>query len=235
MIKLKKYRISMEEVLNHPWILEGLPSAVLVQRRSRKRRGSLLSPSVEETRSPRGETAQRAGRKKRKEGSSRTQRKEQIEEELGVRVCKPEPGLESDCEGRAIVATEVAVPPLSCVEKPDEESPTNMLISGEVITTPIERPLRVLDDEEDTAPGGTESPLPPDPEECSSTSSSFEAERKPPSVPLKDDEIAGKLSGELSRLKLMANEPPTRATKISLLRDGPVPPLRSLSSPTVRV
>jgi serine/threonine protein kinase len=66
MIKIKQYRISLEAVFDHPWLVEGLQNSLTAQRR-RKRRGSLLTPTMAASRLERSPQSSRKYAKKRKE------------------------------------------------------------------------------------------------------------------------------------------------------------------------
>jgi serine/threonine protein kinase len=225
MIKLKHYRITLDEVLNHPWVVEGMPTAVTVQRRSRKRRGSIMSASPEDSGSPRSTQAPKEGRKKRKEGSSRKAREvEPVIQPSG----KPEVGIESEegCNaGTASKAVKVEdVPPEATLSK------DFMAISASDLTVLRAVEPQILNDDEELAIGGTESPV------VSDLGSVATSPSQPglKTLQQRDDDITGSLSGDLEKLKLSREFP--AYSKVASVRDAavPVPPLRSFSSPVVQ-
>lgn len=233
MIKLKHYRITLDEVLNHPWVVEGMPTAVTVQRRSRKRRGSIMSASPEESGSPRSRQAPKEGRKKRKEGSSRKAREEPESQASG----KPEAGIESDGEGRntstaASKAVQVEAVPLEATLSKDF-----MTISASDLGVLHAVEPQILNDDEELATGGTESPVVSDLGSVASTPPAVATSFRQPgqkTLQQRDDDITGTLSGDLEKLKLSREFP--AYSKVASVRDAavPVPPLRSFSSPVVQ-
>jgi serine/threonine protein kinase len=242
MIKLKHYRITLDEVLTHPWVVDGLPTAVSVQRRSRKRRGSIISASPEEPCSPReSRQTPREGRKKRKEGSSRASRSKPEEEPSltdgkSVPVNPLEPGLESDGEGRSSVS-----PPSSSSSSSSAASPKDfMIISGGMdisCARAQQSGVKLLDDEEEreevTTGGCTPLVMSLEVTATTETVETVTTAALPGLYQQKEDDITGTLTGDLEKLKLTRDFP--AYSKTASVREAvqPVPPLRSLSSPVV--
>jgi hypothetical protein len=217
-------RITLDEVLNHPWVVEGMPTAVTVQRRSRKRRGSIMSASPEDSGSPRSTQAPKEGRKKRKEGSSRKTREEEpaVIQPSG----KPEAGIESE-EAAKAVKVEAVPPPEATLSK------DFMAISaGDLTVLRAAVEPQILNDDEELATGGTESPVVSDLGSVVATSPRQSLGLK--TLQQRDDDITGSLSGDLEKLKLSREFP--AYSKVASVRDAavPVPPLRSFSSPVVQ-
>jgi serine/threonine protein kinase len=239
MIKLKHYRITLDEVLSHPWVVEGMPTAVTVQRRSRKRRGSIMAASSEDSGSPHSRQAPKEGRKKRKEGSARKARNEEENRERADPK-QEQAGVEN--EGREdstttadtkSVKVEVEVVPLGLA--PPTPKDFMMISSSDLAAV---QP-RVLNDDEELATGGTESPVVSDlvplvvPAE--SPTAGVTLAGKSTLLKQRDDDIAGTLSGDLEKLKLSLEFP--TYSKLASVREHasvPVPPLRSFSSPVVQ-
>jgi serine/threonine protein kinase len=231
LVKLKHYRISMEEVLNHPWIMEGLPAAV--QRRSRKRRGSIMSASSEETSgSPKPRQAPKEARKKRKEGSARKSRKDQ---EAAVTLTA-QPGVDSSVSA---VAAAVA-PVVDDVELAQRDLMTISAGDLAVVRAVVSAQTKpqILDDEEELATGGTDSPVVSGTLSPAVLASDLPPLMGPPKQQIicDDDEEAGALSGHLQKLDLSRESFPSYSKTASLREtlSVPVPPLRSLSSPVVQ-
>ncbi|ELR18909.1 protein kinase domain containing protein [Acanthamoeba castellanii str. Neff] len=239
MIKLKHYRITLDEVLSHPWVVEGMPTAVTVQRRSRKRRGSIMAASSEDSGSPHSRQAPKEGRKKRKEGSARKARNEEENRER-ANPKQEQAGVESEGRGASTttadtseVKVEVEVVPLGLVPSTPKDF---MMISSSDLAA---AQPRVLNDDEELATGGTESPVVSDlvplvvPAE--SPTAGVTLAGKSTLLKQRDDDIAGTLSGDLEKLKLSLEFP--TYSKLASVREHasvPVPPLRSFSSPVVQ-
>lgn len=233
-------RITLDEVLSHPWVVEGMPTAVTVQRRSRKRRGSIMAASSEDSGSPHSRQAPKEGRKKRKEGSARKARNEEENRERADPK-QEQAGVESEGRGASTttadttgVKVEVEVVPLGAV--PSTPKDFMMISSSDLAAV---QP-RVLNDDEELATGGTESPVVSDlvplvvPAE-SPTAGVTTLAGNSTLLKQRDDDIAGTLSGDLEKLKLSLEFP--TYSKLASVREHasvPVPPLRSFSSPVVQ-
>lgn len=232
-------RITLDEVLSHPWVVEGMPTAVTVQRRSRKRRGSIMAASSEDSGSPHSRQAPKEGRKKRKEGSARKARNEEENRER-ANPKQEQAGVESEGRGASTttadtseVKVEVEVVPLGLVPSTPKDF---MMISSSDLAA---AQPRVLNDDEELATGGTESPVVSDlvplvvPAE--SPTAGVTLAGKSTLLKQRDDDIAGTLSGDLEKLKLSLEFP--TYSKLASVREHasvPVPPLRSFSSPVVQ-